>query len=63
MIPHYLAGIADGGDTPHQVAADELAALDLALASWRPGDVAAMMCQEEGAAVAERVGQVGRLIT
>ena len=63
MVPHYLAGIADGGDTPHQVAADELAALDLALDQLAPGDVAAMMCQEDGPAVTARIGQVGRLIT
>lgn len=48
MTALYVEGIRAGGDPPHLVAADEPAALTLALEHLRPGDVVAMMCIESG---------------
>lgn len=43
----YLAGIGDGGGTRHEVCADELSAMELAVADAKPGDVIAIMCHEQ----------------
>ena len=58
----FLEGIAAAGDTPHEVAPDELTGLDAGLRDLAPGDVVAMMCIEEGPAARDRVGALGRLI-
>ena len=60
MNVQYLAGIAAGGNPEHEVAPGEIEAFDLALARLRPGDVVAVMCQEEGAALRERASRIGR---
>ena len=62
MTALFVDGIRSAGDTPFEVASDELAALDAALPGLAAGDVVAMMCIEEGPAVRERLGKGGKLI-
>ncbi|MDQ3227660.1 MAG: hypothetical protein M3Q50_13645, partial [Chloroflexota bacterium] len=59
MTALYLEGVAAGGDTPSTVAADEPAALELALRDLAPGDVVAMMCIESGPESRARVEALG----
>jgi cyanophycin synthetase len=59
MTALYREGIAAGGDPPHTVAADELAALEMALRDLQPGDVVAMMCIESGPQSRARVEEFG----
>jgi len=59
----FAEGIAAGGNTPSEVVADEMAAIERALSDLSPGDVVAMMCIEDGPAVRERVNAAGSLIT
>ena len=59
MTALYLEGVAAGGDPPHDVAADEPAALEMALAELQPGDVVAMMCIETGPESRARVEALG----
>ncbi len=58
----YREGIAAGGDPPHEIVADEPAALEVALRDLGPGDAVAMMCIEEGPEVRRRLGERGRQI-
>ena len=62
MTALFVEGIRSANDMPFDVAPDELAALDAALAALATGDVVAMMCIEEGPAVRERLGKSGKLI-
>jgi cyanophycin synthetase len=59
MTALYLEGVAGGGDPPHDIAADEPAALELALRDLAPGDVMAMMCIESGPESRARVEELG----
>jgi cyanophycin synthetase len=59
MTALYREGIAVGGDPPHTVAADEPAALELAVRDLRPGDVVAMMCIETGPESRARIEELG----
>lgn len=59
MTALYLEGLAAGGNPPHEVAADEPAALEIALSDLQPGDVVAMMCIESGAQSRARVEELG----
>ena len=59
MTALYLDGLREGGDPPHEIAPDEPAALEMALAGLRPGDVVAMMCIESGAESRARIEELG----
>jgi len=58
----FVAGISEGRDGAaggYALVADELAAVEAALAEARPGDAIVMMCFEEQAAVLERLATRG----
>jgi cyanophycin synthetase len=59
MTALYREGVAAGGNPPHVVAANEPAALELALEDLEPGDVVAMMCIESGAESRARMVELG----
>jgi cyanophycin synthetase len=59
MTALYLEGVAAGGDPPHEVAPDELTALEMALAQIGAGDVVAMMCIESGPQCRARMDELG----
>ncbi len=59
MTALYLEGLAAGGNPPHEVAANELEALEIALRDLQPGDVVAMMCIESGPESRARVEELG----
>jgi cyanophycin synthetase len=58
MNAAFVAGINEAGDTPYQIVATELGALEQALCDLRPGDVVAMMCIEESAAARDLVARM-----
>jgi hypothetical protein len=59
MTALYREGLAAGGNPPHMVAANEPAALEMALQDLAPGDVVAMMCIESGAESRARMEELG----
>lgn len=59
MTSLYLEGLREGGDPPYDIAPDEPAALEMALAGLQPGDVVAMMCIETGSESRARVEALG----
>jgi cyanophycin synthetase len=59
MTALYLEGVAAGGDPSHEVAPDEVAALDMALARLGAGDVIAMMSIESGPQCRARMDELG----
>ena len=62
MTALYLEGLAAGGNPPHEVAAHELEALEIALRDLQSGDVVAMMCIESGPESRARVEELGGVL-
>ena len=60
MTQRFEDGIAEGGGTPYEIAAGELAGFEAGLAGAIAGDVIAMMCIEEGPEVQRRLQERGR---
>lgn len=59
----YIEGIKAGGKDRWRVEPDELSAVQAALGIARPGDVIAMMCIEQQAAIHERLSGHGRMVS
>jgi cyanophycin synthetase len=59
MTRLYLDGLRQGPVRPHEVNGEEFEAFERALAYARPGDVVALMAQEESARIIARLEELG----